>query len=619
MGYTYDSLDRVTQKLYNDVVKVIFKYDKFGNLYSKNDLFTNVLYKYSYDLSGRTLGISGSDGTSVNYFYDDFSRVSKQIAKVQSNTLSTEYLYGNAENGQLSGVLYGIKQNGQNSLSYSYDNLTRLNIRTIDGADSYKTEYSYLDGGSANTTTTMVKTVKNGDDILEYSYDDVGNITEVKKNGTVTESYSYDSLNQLVGATYGGHTYTYTYDNGGNILSVKKDGATVKSYAYGDTEWKDLLTSFNGQTITYDQIGNPLSYRNGFNFTWSNGRQLTGITKGNDNISYLYNADGQRVQKTVNGAVTDYYYINGILQAQKTGDEYILFLYDENGTAYGMVIKNGTTEEYYYYLFNAQGDVIGIVNQDGVQVVSYEYGAWGDVTSITGSLAQTIGEKNPIRYRGYYYDTETGFYYLQSRYYDAETQRFLNGDNVISGVGGEILGYNAFAYCHNNPINKSDNTGSWPKWIKKAIKSIKKTIQRVINSVEKTIKSLKSNSFQKATPNRRPNRGKPGSTYIAPNGDKRTYGQDGNPIRDWDHDDHGAPNKHPHDSNGGHNHDWVNGKRGPAYESIEPIVGTALIAICVIGVVVVAADDLTGVGVADDFLFVPLGTGIGNGIIMIFG
>ena len=451
-----------------------------------------MLYKYSYDLSGRTLGISGSDSTSVNYVYDDFNRVSKQIAKVQSNTLSTEYLYGNAENGQLNGVLYGIKQNGQNSLSYSYDNLTRLNIRTIDGADSYKTEYSYLDGGSANTTTTMVKTVKNGDDILEYSYDDVGNITEVKKNGTVTESYSYDSLNQLVSATYGGHTYTYTYDNGGNILSVKKDGIAVKSYAYGDTEWKDLLTSFNGQTITYDQIGNPLSYRNGFNFTWSNGRQLTGITKGNDNISYLYNADGQRVQKTVNGSVTDYYYINGILQAQKTGDEYILFLYDENGTAYGMVIKNGTTEEYYYYLFNAQGDVIGIVDSTGEQVAAYEYGAWGDITSITGSLAQTIGEKNPIRYRGYYYDTGTGFYYLQSRYYDAETGRFISADSQLNA--NDISGYNMFSYCANNPVNNVDPDGhswkSFKQWCSKTYKKVKTAVKATVKSAKKVFKTV---------------------------------------------------------------------------------------------------------------------------------
>ena len=169
---------------------------------------------------------------------------------------------------------------------------------------------------------------------------------------------------------------------------------------------------------------------------------------------------------------------------QKTGDEYILFLYDENGTAYGMVIKNGTTEEYYYYLFNAQGDVIGIVDSTGEQVAAYEYGAWGDVTSITGSLAQTIGEKNPIRYRGYYYDTETGFYYLQSRYYDPEVSRFINADGLIS-AGQDILGCNVFAYCVNNPINRSDPNGnlSFISFLSKAITIVRivKTVLRISN------------------------------------------------------------------------------------------------------------------------------------------
>ena len=469
VGYTYDSLDRVTEKLYNDTVKIKYKYDRFGNLYSKEDLFTGTTYRYNYDLSGRTLGINANNGTAVKFVYDNFNRVSKQISAVQNETLTTEYLYGTAEDGRLNGVLCGIKHNGQNSISNTYDELARVNKRTVDAANSYETEYTYLEGGDPNTTTTVIKTVKNGGDTLEYSYDDVGNITEVKKNGTVTESYKYDSLNQLVTATYGGHTYTYAYDNAGNILSVKKDGTEVKTYGYGDSEWKDLLTEFNGDTITYDQIGNPLSYRNGFNFTWSNGRQLTSVTRGETNVSYLYNADGMRTQKTINGITTDYYYLNGVLQAQKTGDEYIIFLYDENGSAYGMIIKNGETVANYYYLFNAQGDVIGIIDQNGEQVVAYEYGAWGDVVSVTGSLAQTVGAKNPIRYRGYYYDGETGFYYLQSRYYDPYTARFINADVVISGVGGDILGYNAFAYCQNNPVNKSDSTGNWPKWIKKAI------------------------------------------------------------------------------------------------------------------------------------------------------
>ena len=475
VGYTYDSLDRVTEKLYNDTVKIKYKYDRFGNLYSKEDLFTGTTYRYNYDLSGRTLGISANNGTAVKFVYDNFNRVSKQISAVQNETLTTEYLYGTAEDGRLNGVLYGIKQNGQNSISNTYDELARVNKRIVDATNSYETEYTYLEGGDPNTTTTVIKTVKNGSDTLEYSYDDVGNITEIKKNGITVQKYSYDSLNQLVTATYGGHTYTYAYDNAGNILSVKKDGTEVKTYGYGDSEWKDLLTEFNGDTITYDQIGNPLSYRNGFNFTWSNGRQLTSVTRGETNVSYLYNADGMRTQKTINGITTDYYYLNGVLQAQKTGDEYIIFLYDENGSAYGMIIKNGETVANYYYLFNAQGDVIGIIDQNGEQVVAYEYGAWGDVTSTTGSLAQTVGAKNPIRYRGYYYDGETGFYYLQSRYYDPYTARFINADGYVS-TGQGIIGNNMFAYCGNNPINNNDNNGMfWGKvgrWFKKAWRSV---------------------------------------------------------------------------------------------------------------------------------------------------
>ena len=70
---------------------------------------------------------------------------------------------------------------------------------------------------------------------------------------------------------------------------------------------------------------------------------------------------------------------------------------------------------------------------------------------------------NPIRYRNYYYDVETGLYYLQSRYYDPETGRFLNADGYISDVGA-IIGNNLFAYCLNNAINLSDATGNWPNW-----------------------------------------------------------------------------------------------------------------------------------------------------------
>ena len=320
-----------------------------------------------------------------------------------------------------------------------------------------------------NETTTLVESITNGNDTLAYSYDEVGNITTIKKNGNVIESYTYDSLNQLKTVTRGNDTWTYSYDQGGNITSVQKNGTTVKSYTYGDSSWKDLLTSYNGQTITYDGIGNPLTYRGGMSFTWSNGRKLSSVVKGTDSISYTYDMNGLRTSKTVNGTTTQYYWLNGILEGQKTGNEYIIFLYDENGDAYGMIVKNGNTENYYYYVFNVQGDVIGILDNSGTNVVEYTYDEWGSILSTTGTLATTIGQKNPIRYRGYYYDTETGFYSLQSRYYDPEICRFINADNPETTTADfeNFAQYNLFVYCFNNPVKLFDETGTWPSWATK--------------------------------------------------------------------------------------------------------------------------------------------------------
>ena len=460
-----DTQDRLVSEKIGGIEKVKYIYDKRSNVAQVNDYYSGVTTDFSYDLIGRIIGITSTDGQKVNYSYDNFNRLKMLKWSLNNVSLTGEYIYGDtAVSGQKAGLIYGVKTNGIEELKYTYDELCRLKTRTLETTTPYVTQYSYLEGAGIHTTTTLVKTVKNGNDTLEYAYDELGNITSVKKNNVVIESYTYDSLNQLTGATYGGNTYVYTYDNGGNILSVTKNGTVIKTYTYGNANWKDLLTQYNGYTITYDTIGNPLQYRDGYNFSWSNGRQLSTVTNGANSYSYTYNADSLRTSKTVNGVTTNYYWSNGILQAQKTGDEYLIFLYDENGSAYGFLLKNGTTQQKYYYIFNAQGDVIGIVDSTGTKVVEYTYGAWGDILSVTGTLASTIGQLNPIRYRGYYYDAETGFYYVSSRYYDPEIGRWINADNQIAGVGGEVLGYNMFAYCMNNPVNMSDPTGNWPSW-----------------------------------------------------------------------------------------------------------------------------------------------------------
>ena len=483
---------RLTSESITGVTTRSYLYDKQSNIAQIQDFITNAVTKFQYDMIGRTIGIKSSDGQRLDFAYDSYNRLLLSKWSKANMSLSTGYVYGDTSvSGQKTGLIYGITLNNIRKLSYQYDNLTRLTTRTLNTTTPYVTEYGYLEGATAKTTTTMIKTVKNGNDTLEYAYDEVGNIISVKKNGTIIEQYTYDSLNQLASATYGGDTYTYTYDNGGNITEIKKNGTTIKSYTYGNTEWKDLLTAFNGESITYDEIGNPLTYRNGMSFTWQNGRQLASITQnGIAIVAYTYNTDGLRTSKTVNGVTTEYYWLNGTLYGQKTGDEYLYFLYDENGTVYGFILKTNTSESYYYYEFNLQGDIIGIIDSAGNKVVEYTYGAWGDILSITGILADTIGQKNPLRYRGYYYDAETGFYYLNNRYYDPEIGRWVNADNVISGTGESVQGYNLYSYCFNNPVNMSDPSGNWPKWAKEIVNRVKYAVTMTFRVFTSPLKAV---------------------------------------------------------------------------------------------------------------------------------
>ena len=112
----------------------------------------------------------------------------------------------------------------------------------------------------------------------------------------------------------------------------------------------------------------------------------------------------------------------------------------------------------YYYLYNLQGDVVGLVDKSGTTMVTYTYDVWGKPESTTGPMATTLGVANPFRYRGYYYDTESGFYYLQSRYYDFANCRFINADGLFAD---SFIGTNLFAYCVNNPVNTVDYTGNF--------------------------------------------------------------------------------------------------------------------------------------------------------------
>ena len=174
---------------------------------------------------------------------------------------------------------------------------------------------------------------------------------------------------------------------------------------------------------------------------------------------------------------TEYFYNGDILAGQKTGNKVMLFLYDETGDYFGFTYG----EHEYYYVKNAQNDVTAIANADGTVIANYDYDPWGQITEITGNT--TIAEHNPIRYRSYYYDAETQWYFLTTRYYSPNMHRFLNADSVVAGTGESVHGYNPFTYCFNNPVNYSDKNGNWPKWIETAANWIKSKIIDPVKTV----------------------------------------------------------------------------------------------------------------------------------------
>ena len=213
----------------------------------------------------------------------------------------------------------------------------------------------------------------------------------------------------------------------------------------------DRILSAGGSSVIYDGIGNPTSYR-GNALTW-NRRSL--LSYGNN--TFVYNSDGIRVKKTVNGVEHNYILNDTQIMAEVIGGTKTLYyFYDQNGVPTAFRLDENGTQTWYAYETNVQGDVIGIRTTDGTQVVSYTYDAWGRCT-VSGSQP-ALGALNPLRYRGYYYDAETELYYLNSRYYDPDTGRFLNADGYIN-ANGDLLGYNMYVYCSNNPVMFADPSG----------------------------------------------------------------------------------------------------------------------------------------------------------------
>ncbi|SDM86461.1 polymorphic toxin-type HINT domain-containing protein [Acetanaerobacterium elongatum] len=427
----------------------------------------------------------------MKFVYDTKNRLADFFNIFGTTSYKTSYVYGSAAT-QSPTLIYGIKLNDVQKLSYAYDSLARLTTKTINGANNYAVGYSYEDV-SDSKTTTLLSSINNGGSTLSYTYDKLGNIETISENANLKATYHYDALSQLTREDnlWQDETIVYAYDVGGNIQSkttyaytdpaVEPANATdTINYTYGDNNWKDKLTTYNGQAITYDEIGNMLTFGTK-TFTWE-GRQLTALSDSGsgDSLTYQYNDGGIRTKKVFNSVTTNYYLNGSDVVRETNGTDTLDYFYDADGNLYGFKL-NGTE---YYYIRNGQNDITDILDTSGSEVVSYSYDTWGKLLRITGSLADTVGVKNPYRYRGYRYDTETGLYYLNSRYYDPEVGRFVNADTLDNTIenSDDLLSGNLFAYCTNNPVNHLDLEGTWklPNWAKLAIGAVALTAAIVL-------------------------------------------------------------------------------------------------------------------------------------------
>ena len=488
VNYNYDKYGNVKELFYNGKLAFSFLSDKTGSVMRHKDFVNNRQYDYDYDTTGRLVrqvktDISKTDAenkfvSAYEYDYDLNNNITKLASKNGDSSIVHSFTYGKDN------LLTEYSSDVSSKVTYTYDGLNRQTKSSVALKTPLDMSYTYYDSNRGeNFTTTKIKEETIGKDTYKYEYDTNGNITDIYKKVNNDWQrlylYEYDEFNQLI--TFCDYInqkqYRYDYDEAGNILTetVSRIGAhgqlydsRVNAYGYDDANWGDKLTSYNGETITYDEIGNPLSYRDGMTMTWLNGRKLTTLQSGNDSISYKYDSNGVRTSKTVNGVEYTYEYLNGHLMHETRGEKVFDYCYDANGQLYAVSYKaNSSTDAVtYYYAHNWRGDITSIYDGDGNMVAKYEYDVWGNVLTVTDANNKSITDKNhianlnPFRYRSYYYDSESGFYYLMSRYYDPVVHRFLNADGYFQSGDG-ILDTNMNAYCRNNPIMYYDPTGEY--------------------------------------------------------------------------------------------------------------------------------------------------------------
>ena len=418
VSYTYNLRGEVTGTGYGSSLTNIaageisgtrYEYNSYGQLtgvYVRKGTSEYKVKEYSYTPSGNVMQIKDfynytsrtGQYIALSYSYDAYGRVTAMVYTDNNGAVIEKHEYAYNRNGQV------VKETNLNNVSVNPVNETRSYAYDYMG-NLLKSEIT----GSANVTTL-------------YTYDKVGNRL-TKKQNNVTTTYTYNGLNQLTGESGGGNSLNYVYDANGNQIRITgtADGTSVN------------------KVFAYTPSGMMSSY-----------------TSGTDTQVNRYNGDGQRVSKTEGSDVTNYFYQDGsVLYTTDSQGNVKAFNLLNVSDILGTLRINGNNVSSYFYTEDMRGSTVNVIDNSGNTVLSYWYDDFGQVSEYRESGNSLINE---VQYTGAIYDELTGLLYLNARFYDPATGRFISQD-TYRGERDDAGTWHLYVYCANDPVNYVDPSG----------------------------------------------------------------------------------------------------------------------------------------------------------------
>lgn len=464
LKYTTNINDELVQVEYIDKNNqfhsyLMQEYNEDGKVIKKQEFDNDLCYNeitYSYDDSDN-LTCMVCDNYQVEYTYDNLNRLKKETIEIENEIESYQYLYDDEDNIKEI-ILPNSKIQMKTNDIYGrvkeivYDN---LEIDYI---------YKHVEDHLTNYVKDYKITTPNQLINYTYTYDEMGNIKKVEENEEVL-SYEYDKASRLVKENNKKLNFTkiYTYDEMGNIQSVKEyeyqDETVLRTTTTNTYDNFGRLIQHNDSVIEYDLNHNPTVYEDK-TIQFDKVKNLIQYNA----TTYTYDTNGSRREKITNGVTTTYITINNKIIEEKNINYHIQYYYGING-----IVGFQYNGEEYTYIKDLTGNVIGILDEEGNIVAKYIYDGWGnhkviDNTNQENKEENFIGNINPFRYKGYYYDVETQLFYCNSRYYSPELCRWISPDSIEYLDPESVNGLNLYCYCYNNPISYSDPSGNLPQW-----------------------------------------------------------------------------------------------------------------------------------------------------------